>query len=192
VEGLKVAVKRNFDLVLMVVLVVALVLGASVALRGKLMHFAQDKENAVTATAGEILPEAAFFTDSDQRKTLADFKGQVVLVNLWATWCPPCIVELPALDSLQAKLKDRNFKVIAIAMDQPPLSTVTAFLQGRDITHLDVYWDKERQIPLKWRYDGLPVSFLIDAEGHVVHKFNGPQEWDKGAVFAKISSLLKK
>lgn len=187
------AVKRNFDYILSIVLVVALVVGVTVALRRGPAHEAPvNKETPQTAQRPvKTLPDTWFFTADDRKVTLADFKGKVILVNLWATWCPPCVVELPALDNLQAALKDKDFKIIAISMDQAPISTVTGFLQGRDITHLDVYYDKDKQIPLKWHYDGLPVSFLLDKNGVLIQQYEGPQAWDKGPIFEKIAGLFK-
>ena len=105
------AVKRNFDSILTIVLVLAIFGGVVVSLRAGMHPQVKNKENT---QVGKQLPEASFFNAMGQKIELADFKGQVVLVNLWATWCPPCVVELPALDKLQAKLKDRNFKIVAI------------------------------------------------------------------------------
>ena len=138
----------------------------------------------------QLAADAYFFDQGGRKLTLADFKGQVVLVNLWATWCPPCVVELPALDALQAKLRDRPFKVVAIAMDRSSVTTVASFLLERGIENLDIYWDQERQIPLKWKYDGIPTSFLLDEEGLVVERFDGAYEWDKGDIFDKIEGML--
>lgn len=182
------AVKRHFHLVFAVVLVLAVVAGFA-AVEMYLSHGKSvNKENS---DLGKPLPDAVFYDAADQKIELSAFKGKVVLVNLWATWCPPCVVELPALDNLQARLKDKDFKVVAIALDRSSITTVESFLRGRDITHLTPYWDKERQVPMKWRYDGLPTSFLLDKEGNVVQRFDGPYTWDKGDIADKIEAMLK-
>lgn len=187
------AVKRDFDTMLSVALVVALVFGGAMMLR-RHTPGSGNKAAAPSTAAGPAvtaLPDA-YFTDAiGQHRTLADFRGKVVLVNLWATWCPPCVTEMPSLDKLQAKLQDKDFKVLAVSMDPPPLAKVTAFLEQKDITHLEPYWDQDKQIPMKWKYAGLPVSFLLDRDGRVVQQFDGPQVWDSGPVFEKISALLK-
>lgn len=139
----------------------------------------------------EILPErgmpaAGFYDAAGNKLTLQDFKNKVVLVNLWATWCPPCVAELPSLDALQAKLKDRDFIVVAISLDRTDMKTVTDFLQARGVEHLTPYHDRDRDIPLKWTYSGLPVSFLLDEEGMMIDQFDGPQEWHDGEVFERI------
>jgi thiol-disulfide isomerase/thioredoxin len=151
-----------------------------------------DEENSpmVNDPASRQMPEAVFYNEVDERVTLASFRGQVVLVNLWATWCPPCVVELPSLERLQQKLKGKNFRVVAISLDRTSAENVASFLRERDVKLLDVYWDKDRQIPAKWKYAGIPVSFLIDAEGNLVETFEGPREWEQGAVFERISALV--
>ena len=137
------------------------------------------------------LPEAVFYDADGDKKTLADFKGDVLLVNLWATWCTPCVAELPALERLQGKLKDDGMKVIAISVDRGPVEDVAAFLDNKGIEALDLYVDTDRDIPSKWKYAAIPASFLIDREGNVIQTFSGPQEWDKGDIFARIEQVLQ-
>ena len=138
----------------------------------------------------ELAP-ATFYDDAGAAVTLADFKGQVLLVNLWATWCPPCIAELPSLDLLQAKLRDDGLKVVAISMDRKPVSDVAAFLDARNVEQMDIYIDTDRDIARKWAYDALPVSYLIGRDGTVIEAFMGPREWTKGAIFDKIKAALQ-
>lgn len=142
-----------------------------------------------------ILSDAYFFNDVGEKVTLADFKGKAVLVNLWAVWCPPCVAELPALDKLQARLKDRGFEVVAIALGSSPAAEVEKFLLDRRIEHLDVYLDTDRQIALKWPYSGVPASFLLDASGRVLARFDGPRDWseeDVAEAFASSSPTVMK
>jgi thiol-disulfide isomerase/thioredoxin len=150
-------------------------------------HIPYNKEKPAVQ---QLAADAYFFDESGRKLTLRDFEGQVVLVNLWATWCPPCVVELPALNALQARLHDRPFRVVAIAMDRSSAAAVAAFLREREIEHLDIYWDQDRQIPLKWQYSGIPTSFLLDKDGRVVERFDGAYEWDKGDIFDKIERML--
>lgn len=177
-------VKPHFQI--LIVLVVALISYGT--LRAIQTPPVQDRENI---EAPWFLFEAYFYNAAGQKVTLADFQDKVVLVNLWATWCPPCVVELPSLDTLQAKLRDKPFKVVAIAMDRSGVLPVQGFLAGRGIELLDVYWDKDRQIPLKWPYSGLPASFLLDRGGRVVARYDGPQEWHQGEIYNQIVSLLQ-
>lgn len=140
--------------------------------------------------AGKTLPDAVFYDAEGRAVRLGDFAGEVLLVNLWATWCPPCVAELPALDSLQAKLRDKGLHVVAVSLDRKPLADVAAFLEERRVEQMKLYVDTDRQIPLKWQYAGVPASFLIGRDGVVIEQFDGPREWDKGEMLAKIEAVL--
>jgi thiol-disulfide isomerase/thioredoxin len=139
----------------------------------------------------QVLPETIFFDRTDSPMTLADYKGSVVLVNLWATWCPPCVAELPSLDRLQGKLGEKKFSVVAISMDRSSAEEIRAFLRDKKIEQLDFFWDKYREIASKWRFKGIPTSFLIDRDGNVVETFDGERTWDEGPLFEKITAMLK-
>lgn len=140
---------------------------------------------------GKILPDVTFYDAEENPVRLADFAGEVLLVNLWATWCPPCVAELPALDSLQAKLRDKGLHVVPVSLDRKPVSEVAAFLAARRVERMALYIDKDRQIPMKWTYAGVPASFLIGADGVVIEQFDGPREWDKGEIFDRIAAALE-
>lgn len=140
--------------------------------------------------AGKTLPDAVFYDAEGRAVRLGAFAGEVLLVNLWATWCPPCVAELPALDSLQAKLRDKGLHVVAVSLDRKPLADVAAFLEERRVEQMKLYVDTDRQIPLKWQYAGVPASFLIGRDGVVIEQFDGPREWDKGEMLAKIEAVL--
>lgn len=142
------------------------------------------------SAAGQTLPEVTFYDENGQAVTLADFKGEVLLVNLWATWCPPCVAELPALDTLQARLRDKGLHVLPISLDNKPVADVAAFLAERRVEQMKLYIDSGRQIPMKWVYAGIPASFLIDRNGVVFEQFDGPREWAEGEIFSRIESQL--
>lgn len=178
------AVKPSFQ----ILIIVAIAIVAYVAT----IELTTSPENDMaTQDAATGLAPVTFFDKNEGKVMLADFEGQVVLVNLWATWCPPCVVELPALDSLQARFKDKNFRVVAISMDHIPSKAIAAFLKARKIENLDLYRDKDRQIPAKWHYSGIPTSYLIARDGKIIEKFEGDQKWDKGPVFEKIAAAVK-
>ena len=143
------------------------------------------------ATSQTRLPAIYFYDKSERQITLDSFQGKVVLVNLWASWCLPCVVELPALDRMQGQLPGDKFRVVAISMDKSSLQEIRGFLNARGVKNLDVYWDKDRQAPLKWRYEGLPTSFLLDRNGAMVKRYDGPYEWDREPLLQEIGALLK-
>lgn len=138
------------------------------------------------------LPEVYFYDKLDKKLTLADFKGKVVLVNIWATWCLPCQSELPALDNLQKLLPQDKFAVVAISVDISSIKDISDFLQKDHIKNLPVYWDKDRQLPLKWKYEGLPTSFLLDRDGGIIAPYDGPYKWDQEPLLGKFKELVLK
>lgn len=143
-------------------------------------------------TVDKTLPPVYFFDAKGEKTDVTAFAGQVVLVNLWATWCLPCVAELPALDRLQKKLDGAKFRVLPISLDrQTDPEKLHAFFEKHKIENLSPYWDKNRDIPSAWDYDGLPTSFLLRADGTVARIFRGPVEWDKGEAFDEISTLAK-
>ncbi|MFN7112800.1 MAG: TlpA disulfide reductase family protein [Alphaproteobacteria bacterium] len=141
--------------------------------------------------AGKTLPDVTFYDAEGQPVRLADFAGKVLLVNLWATWCPPCVAELPALDALQAKLRDRGLHVLPVSLDNKPTAEIAEFLAARRVEQIRLYVDTDRQIPMKWTYAGIPASFLIGRDGVVIEQFDGPREWDTGAIFDSIAAQLE-
>lgn len=161
-----------------------------------LPHPADNKENSGIIASGKTMPDAYFFDAKGQKKTLADFKDDVVLVNLWATWCLPCVAEMPSLDGLQAKFKGKKFEVVAISMDRQTAKTgavpkmISGFMAKKKIRHLHPYWDKERQLTEKWTYEGLPTSFLLDKSGVVTEIFKGPVDWSKPDIAEKVQKLF--
>ncbi|MDD9900515.1 MAG: redoxin family protein [Alphaproteobacteria bacterium] len=150
-----------------------------------------DRENGTAVKAATILPEAIFTNIKGEDTSLAAWRGEVVLVNLWATWCPPCVAELASLETLGRKMKDHGFKVVAISMDRKKSAEeVKAFLEEKGIMYLDVYMDSRRDIAKKWSYEGLPVSFLLDRNGMIVSRFEGPRVWDEGKTLAQVAQVV--
>lgn len=150
------------------------------------------QSNIVENQAPQALPAVRFYDAKGAAATLADFKGQPMVINLWATWCPPCVGELPSLDRLQAKMKSKGLKVIAISMDKGDnMDAVTKFLQKRRIEHFAPYWDKDRQVMEAFEVENLPVSFLVSRDGKIVKRLEGPAVWDKGDALKSVQELLK-
>jgi len=139
--------------------------------------------------AGQRPPaETPAFADGEGRAvTLADFRGRVVLVNLWATWCGPCVAEMPALDALQAKLGGAGFQVVAVALDGGGVATSRRWLERNGIGHLGLYAGRPADFPNAL----LPSSWLIDRQGRVAWQGLGARAWDDPAVQAEIAKLIR-
>ncbi|QEW23688.1 Cytochrome c biogenesis protein TlpA (plasmid) [Marinibacterium anthonyi] len=129
--------------------------------------------------------------DGDERDlTLADFEGRVVLLNIWATWCPPCREEMPTLDALQARLGGPDFHVLPLSIDRAGLEPVRRFYRETDIRNLDLYIAEDTRAMLALAVVGLPTTILIDRMGRELGRLAGPAEWNSPEAVAQISALI--
>lgn len=138
----------------------------------------------------EDTPRPAFsLPDSrDNVHNLEDYRGQVVLVNFWASWCPPCIKEMPSLERLQEKLDDRPFTILTVNVGEPKYK-VWKFTRLIDFT-LPVLLDTRSEAFAGWDASVLPTSFLLDTEGRIRYRVVADLEWDSERVVSLISTLL--
>ncbi|MCQ0970176.1 TlpA family protein disulfide reductase [Paracoccus sp. TK19116] len=131
------------------------------------------------------------FVDGDGRNlTLADFEGRVVLLNIWATWCPPCREEMPTLDALQARLGGSDFHVLPLSIDRAGLEPVRRFYRETGIRNLDLYIAGDTRAMLALAVVGLPTTILIDRIGRERGRLAGPAEWNSPEAVAQISALI--
>jgi thiol-disulfide isomerase/thioredoxin len=133
------------------------------------------------AEEGRKLPDLTFRDAGGQPKTLADWRGRTLLLNLWATWCVPCRKEMPALDALQDKLGGPDFEVVAVNIDTRNLDKPKNWLQETGIKHLAYYSDSNAKVfqDLKsvGKAIGMPTTLLIDPKGCEIASIAGPAEW---------------
>ncbi len=119
------------------------------------------------------------FNDAEgHARKLAEFRGKVVLVNVWATWCIPCRKEMPALDRMQASLGGGDFEVVPVSIDRGGLETVRKFYNEIGIRNLAMYVDSSGQVLRQVRALGLPTTLLVDRTGQEIGRVIGPAEWD--------------
>jgi thiol-disulfide isomerase/thioredoxin len=144
----------------------------------------------IPLTPPQPAPEVSF-TDADGNPaTFADFKGRPILVNLWATWCEPCLREMPSLDRLRAKFDDK-LTVLAISEDRGGGKIVNPFVAKLELGKLKIYLDPKSDVGRAFGVRGLPTSIVIDAEGRVVGRVEGAAEWDSAKMLGVIEPLLK-
>jgi thiol-disulfide isomerase/thioredoxin len=140
------------------------------------------------------VPPLAFKDAEGHDRTLADWHGRTVLVNLWATWCVPCRREMPALDALQAKLGSAKFQVVAVNIDTRDPEKPLAFLKQVGITHLAYFADESAEVfeDLKTagKAFGMPTTLIVDPEGCEIGDMAGPAEWASDDGVKLVSAAI--
>ncbi|MEM7043765.1 MAG: TlpA disulfide reductase family protein [Pseudomonadota bacterium] len=146
--------------------------------------------NFVATDSGPV-PALAFLDAEGNERSLEDFQGRVVVLNLWATWCAPCRKEMPSLDRLQAALGGDDFEVVALAVDRGDLTKVLSFYDEVGIQDLAVYHDKTAKAGRTLRAPGLPTTLIIDREGKEVGRVLGDAEWDGDDVVTLLTAVIE-
>jgi thiol-disulfide isomerase/thioredoxin len=137
------------------------------------------------------VPALAFVDGEGAPKTLADFKGRVVLLNIWATWCVPCRAEMSALDRLQAKLGGPDFQVVALSIDRKGLDVVKPFYAELGLGSLGIYLDHSGSAAHALDTLGVPTTLLIDRDGRELGRKLGPAAWDEPDAVALIQHAIE-
>lgn len=137
------------------------------------------------------LPELTFLDPEGKKVSWNDFKGQHTLVNFWATWCSPCVVELPTLQELKRIFSDRPFEVIAVSLDMTGgQQRLTEFLKRRRIDDFALYFDQDGDIQKNIPMRGIPTTFLLNPEGKLIYIFEGDANWSSPPAVAFFDKLL--
>jgi len=169
------------------------VVGAIVALMavGLLTASHYMKDDLFPVTIGSTAPDfRAKVLGESRYKTLADYKGQVVLLNVWATWCPPCQAELPSLERLYQAYGDKGLKLVAVSIDDyVSEDSIRAFGKNFGIT-FEILHDSTHAIERMYQTTGYPESFVIGREGTIRKKWIGPDDWNSQGNRALVAQLL--
>ena len=150
----------------------------------------QSKLPFARATKPKPVPELRFNDADGRAHTLADFRGKLVLLNIWATWCEPCREEMPALDRLQAKLGGERFQVVALSVDQEGLAIARRFYAETGIKALPLYIDPTAKAAFTVDAAGLPASLLIDRQGREIGRHLGAVKWDDAEVVERLRRAI--
>ena len=141
------------------------------------------------APAPAIAPDFAVPDLDGQAVRLSNFRGKVVLLNLWTTWCPPCREEMPSMERLFRQLRDRGFVLLAVSQDEAGRAAVDPFVRDMGLT-FPVLVDPQHQVGDRYQVWGYPESFIIDREGRVVERVIGPRKWDSPKQVQALETLL--
>ena len=136
------------------------------------------------------VPAITFFDGAGNEVSLANFEGEVVVLNLWATWCAPCRHEMPSLDRLQARFGGNGLEVIALSLDRGDIAKVREFYDELGIASLAIYHDPQGRAGRDLGAPGLPTTIVIDRSGQEVGRLLGPAEWDSEEAIAVIEALV--
>lgn len=139
--------------------------------------------------APPVLPTSTFETADGRKMTLADYRGKTVVLNVWATWCPPCIKEMPSLDRLQDMRGGDDFEVITISIDRTKYEPAK-FFADNDIQNLAPYHDGSFGIPGNLQLRGYPTTVIYNRDGREIAILEGEAEWDSKEALALMDYLI--
>lgn len=123
-------------------------------------------------------------------KGIADYKGSVVLLNVWATWCEPCRVEMPSMQRLEERLGAKGLRVVAVSIDDPGMEAkIRAFAEEYKLT-FEILHDAPGAIRQQYQTTGVPETFLIDKQGRIRRRIIGAEDWSSAANIAFLERLL--
>jgi len=140
-------------------------------------------------SVGQQAPDFAIKDESGKLVKLSDSKGKLVFLNFWATWCEPCIEEMPEMQTLNEKFKDRKFQMMAISVDNS-WDVVKDFYDKHNLG-MPTFLDPGQQVRSLYKVRGYPETFIIDGKGSVVKYIIGPQHWSDPKLVSMIETMVK-
>jgi len=145
----------------------------------------------VPIEVGLPAPDFKFPDMGGKMVSLSDYRGKVVLVNIWATWCSSCVDEMPSMEKLYQKLKNQDFEILAVSIDSLGTEVVAPFMKKYKLT-FPALMDSEGTLRIAYRTTGVPESFIIDKDGKLVKKIIGPLDWTSPGVLRYFHVLIQK
>lgn len=177
--------RQQWMVVLGVVVLVALVVGTGAYTM---------RDQLFPVEVGSRAPQfrAATLDGSRTIRTLDDYRDKVVVLNVWATWCPPCIYEMPSFERLHATVNDTSLRIVAISVDEfVGGDSVLAFARGLGVT-FEILHDSSRTIDRAYQITGYPETFVIARDGTIRKKWIGPADWSSEENVALVRGLLRR
>jgi thiol-disulfide isomerase/thioredoxin len=169
--------------------IVNLILSATVFFGWGHYSIAQGTVKSLRPVTGNVQVPETKFSDGKKLVTLDSFRGRGVVLNFWATWCGPCVVEMPSLDRLSAKLDIKKFVVVAVSQDNGGPSQVKPFLEKLKIKNLTILYDPSQGGLRDFGIRGLPTTVVVSSKGQVLARLEGSVEWDSVEMISKIKAL---
>jgi peroxiredoxin len=136
-----------------------------------------------------VAPDFTLTSESGKTYRLADFRGKVVLINFWATWCPPCRREMPSMNRMWQKVKDKGVQVLAIDVGEDA-DTIFEFIGSYPVS-FPLLMDLDGSVIKQYPVTGLPTSYIVNPQGKVVYRAVGSREWDDPKLYEQLLQLRK-
>ena len=128
-------------------------------------------------------------TLDEKESTLEQFKGGYVLLNFWATWCPPCLEEMPSMETIHQRYKDKGFSVVAVSSDEGGREDVLPFIEKLGVT-FPILLDADKAVSSVYGAINLPLSFVLDPEGNVILGAQGERDWSSEEAISVLDELI--
>ncbi|MGD2186287.1 MAG: TlpA disulfide reductase family protein [Desulfobacterales bacterium] len=145
--------------------------------------------NYSSLKTGRPAPDFTLPGLDDKMVSLSDYRGHVVLVNIWATWCPPCVDEMPSMEKLYQELKGENFEILAVSIDAAGKKAVAPFMKKYNLS-FPVLMDPDGSIQTLYQTTGVPESFIINQEGVLIEKIIGARDWATSEILRFFRGLI--
>jgi peroxiredoxin len=140
---------------------------------------------------GLAAPDFTFAGLDGKMVSLSDYRGHIILVNVWATWCPPCVDEMPSMERLYNELKGENFEILAVSIDALGTKAVAPFMKKYNLS-FPALMDSGGTIKTLYQTTGVPESFIVNQEGILINKIIGPRDWAAPEIIGFFRDLLQK
>lgn len=155
----------------------------------------KQKQNKGPARVGKTLPTMQLQTSKGERVSAKAYRGKWVLLNFWATWCEPCRREMPSMERLAIKMKDRPFVLLAASVDSNWRIIRRFFQTHKTLKYkslrMRLLWDKGGENARRYGTLKFPETYLIDPQGKVRQKYIGPKEWDSPKILAQLKAMVR-
>ena len=139
----------------------------------------------------EVSQAQFLLPDGAGKASLADYQGKYILLNFWATWCPPCRKEMPDLSKIEAELGGDHFQVLTVATGRNSPAAIAEFFESVGITNLPQIRDPKQALARSMAVLGLPITVILNPEGQEIARLRGDAEWNSPSARAIISALIK-
>lgn len=150
-----------------------------------------ERRGRIGSEVGDFAPDFALTNLEGNLVRLSDLRGRVVLINLWATWCAPCRVEMPGMENLWRRFRSEGFTILAVSIDKGADAAVRAFVQEKNLS-FPVLMDYDQEVERKYPTRIIPTTFVIDKDGLIAARVDGAKNWESEETFEAIEFLLKK